>query len=161
MKFDDLINGAIAILLGGAIILNSRGMTGVAHIEYGPGFFPAIAGGGLVVAGLVLIARRVLTSQGVVVGFVASRASGRSGVFGFFLILALVAGYILLADTLGFLIVAPVFVFALVYWFERRLGMSLAAAALGAIAFHTFFYQFMSAPLPWGLLEPWAGRLTW
>ena len=159
MKFDGLINGAVAILLGLSMIIGSRGMTGVSHIEYGPGFFPSIVGTGLVMAGLTLIVRRLVAAEGIVEGFVASRARSRAGVFGFLLVLAAIAGYILLA--LGFLIVAPVFIFILAYRFERRLGMSVAAAILGTIAFHIFFYQIMSAPLPWGLLEPWAGNLTW
>lgn len=161
MKFDDLINGAFVMLLGIVIILKSRGLEGVSHIDYGPGLFPAIAGFGLFIAGLALIARRILASEGAVAGFVALRAQSRSGLFGFFLVLAAVVGYILFVDVLGFLIIAPIFIFTLVYWFERKSSLSIVAAVLGTIVFHTFFYQFMSAPLPWGFLEPWSGRLTW
>lgn len=161
MKFDDLINGALAMLLGIAIILNSRGLEGVSHIEYGPGFFPSLAGAGLILAGLTLVARRLLASEGVVSGFVALRATSRSGLIGFLLVLAALAFYIAFAEVLGFLLIAPVFIFTLVIWFEGQLGLSLAAGVLGTVAFHTFFYQFMSAPLPWGVLEPLSGILTW
>ncbi len=161
MKFDDFLNGAIAILLGAAMIAGSRGMSRVAHIEYGPGFFPAIAGTGLIIAGLVLIVSRAVFASGAIDNLVSLRAKNWRGLLGFFIVLTAILGYILFADVLGFFIVAPIFLFTLVFWFERRLGLSLAVAVLGTFIFHSFFYQFMSAPLPWGLLEPWSGRLTW
>jgi putative tricarboxylic transport membrane protein len=161
MKFDDAVNGVLAILFGAAIIVGSRGMPQVAHIEYGPGFFPGIAGMGLILAGASLVLRRILAGVGAVEGLVQLRSVGGRGVIGFFLVLGSILGYVLLARMLGFLIVAPIFLFLLILWFERRTVMALVGALIGTIVFHTFFYQFMSAPLPWGLLEPWAGRLTW
>lgn len=161
MKFDDFLNGAIAILLGTALILGSRGMSQVAHIDYGPGFFPTIAGAGLIFAGLVLIFNRAVFASGAVDNLVFVRAQNGRGLLGFLIVMAVILGYILFANVLGFFIVAPILLFILVFWFERRLGLSLAVAILGTIIFHAFFYQFMSAPLPWGLLEPWSGRLTW
>lgn len=161
MKFDDALNGVLAILLGVVIIVGSRGMPQVAHIEYGPGFFPAIAGIGLIMAGASLILRRLILAEGVVDGLVRLRGAGVQGAIGFLLVLGLILGYIFLANTLGFLIVAPLFLFVLVLWFERRPVLAVVAAILGTVVFHTFFYQLMSAPLPWGPLEPWSGALTW
>ncbi len=160
MKLDDAINGALAILIGLAMILASQDMPKIAHIDYGPGFFPTLIGAGFVLAGLWLIVRR-LAGGGAVAGLVAWRADGKRGVIGFSLILGSIAAYVLLAPRLGFLIVTPVLIFILVAFFTRRFYLALVTALLGTIVFHSFFYQLMSAPLPWGLLEPWSGGLTW
>ncbi|MGH8669421.1 MAG: tripartite tricarboxylate transporter TctB family protein, partial [Burkholderiales bacterium] len=64
--------------------------------------------------------------------------------------------YILLADTLGFHLVALVL---LVLWM-RVLGASwsvtIAIGVLGTVAIHLAFYKLLRVPLPWGVLERWA-----
>lgn len=161
MKLDDAVNGALAILLGAAIIIGSRGLPTVPHIEYGPALFPKLAGAGLILAGASLILRRILLAEGAVDGLVRLRAAGRRGAIGVLLVLGAILGYVFLAERLGFLVIAPIFLFVLVWWFDGRFGIALATAIIGTLVFHAFFYQFMSAPLPWGVLEPWSGHLTW
>ncbi len=161
MKLDDSLNGLLAVILGLAMIIASRGMTQIAHIEYGPGFFPSIAGGGLMLAGLFLIIRRIAFQGGAVEGLVQLRGQGIRGAFGFLLIVSVVGAYILFINAVGFLLLTPILLFVLIYWFERRANLAAAIAVFGTLIFHIFFYQLMSAPLPWGVLKNWSGALTW
>lgn len=161
MKLDDAVNGALAIAVGLAIILASRGMPALSHIDYGPGFFPTLTGAGFVLAGAWLVGRRVAAGIGAVGGLVAFRGNGLRSIMGFALIVGAILAYVYLAPVLGFLLIAPVLIFALVAFFTHKVGLAVVTALLGAIVFHVFFYQLMSAPLPWGLLTPYAGVLTW
>ncbi len=161
MKFDDGVNGLFAVLVGVAMIVYSISFPAMAHIDYGPGFFPTLVGAGFVLAGGALIARRVFAGGGAIPGLVHLRANGLRGFAGFFVMLGAVLFYVLLVESLGFLLTAVIVVFSLVYWFDRRLWRAVAVAIVGTFVFHSFFYQIMSAPLPWGPLEPYAGILSW
>ena len=63
-----------------------------------------------------------------------------------------VAAYVLLADTVGFLIVAPVLLWL---WFTalgvRRLTAMVVAIAATLVIWYAF-YKLLRVPLPWGLL---------
>ena len=62
---------------------------------------------------------------------------------------------------LGYLPTAAVLLFALVWQLWRRPWAALAVAAVGSVLTHQFFVAVLSVPLPWGVLEPWSGALTW
>ncbi len=161
MKFDDGLNGLFAVLMGLGMVLYSAGLPDMPHIDYGPGFFPTLVGYGFILAGSTLIVRRIVAGGGAVDGWVRLRETGRAGIMGFGVILCAILAYVLLVELLGFLLLAPVLLFTMIYWFERRALRAAVIAIVGTVVFHTFFYQLMSAPLPWGPLEPWAGVLTW
>ncbi|UWQ17907.1 tripartite tricarboxylate transporter TctB family protein [Jannaschia sp. M317] len=161
MKFDDGVNGLLAVLGGVGMVLYARTLPDMAHIDYGPGFFPMLVGWGLILAGGTLIGRRILSGGGAVAGLIAFRGRGRQSLIGFAVVLGTVLAYVLLVDTLGFLLTAPILLFAMVWWFERKPIRAAVIAVVGTFVFHSFFYQIMSAPLPWGPLKPWSGVLTW
>lgn len=161
MKTDDGLIGAVFFLLGVALVLASLGMPRLAHIDYGPGLLPKLVGIGFCFAGTVLIVDRALRGKGAVGGLIRLKSEARHGGLGLLLVIGCILAYVLLAQTIGFLLLAPVILFVLTYWFERRLLLSAICALAGTLVFHIFFYQLMSAPLPWGLLLPWAGVLTW
>ncbi len=165
MKFDDAINGLVAIVFGGVLIIQARNFPEVRHIEYGPGLLPTLVGIGLIAAGTVLLVRRVFAGHGKQVGWVSiGRGEGvdRSrGLVAMALQIIAVTFYIAAVNTLGFLITMPIVLFSLIWWFDRRSVRAVLVAVFGSIVIHSFFYQVMSVPLPWGLLEPYARVLTW
>ena len=69
--------------------------------------------------------------------------------------MAACAGYILAADTLGFLIVAPLMLLAV--FKALRVGWlpALAWAVGGSLMVHLMFYKLLRVPLPWGVFRPW------
>lgn len=165
MKFDDAVNGTLAVVCGLSMILLSRGMPAVRHIEYGPGFFPTLVGGGLIGAGLILIVRRIVNNEGAISGWVThgldKQQLRESPVLSAIVIICAVIFYILSVKKLGFLLTMPVLLFATIWWFDRRILRAMVTAVIATWAIHSFFYQLMSVPLPWGILTPYAGTLTW
>lgn len=164
MKFDDALNGALAAGFGGFLIYWSRGFRDVPHIAYGPGFFPLLIGIGLIGAGLFLIARRLAALR-------TGRAGDDAATEGegaqqrlwatLLLFVGAVVFYILAVERLGFLLTMPLILFTLVWWLNRRVVGALLVAVLATAGFQIFFQQLMSVPLPWGVLEVYAGVLTW
>jgi putative tricarboxylic transport membrane protein len=161
VKIDDGLNGAIFIVLGSLLIFASLGMPRLAHIEYGPGLLPGLVGTGFCFAGAILMTDRLLRCKGKVVGLIQSNAANARGFVNVFLVASCILTYIFFAEAIGFLLLAPVLLFILIFWFEKQIFLAAICAVTGTVVFHLFFYQLMSAPLPWGLLVPWAGILTW
>lgn len=168
MKFPDAINAAIVIALGVFLIVVSRNFQDVRGIEYGPGLFPTLVGVALILAGLALVLGRFFASSekqaplpDASIAELAHDSSPHHGVFSLLLQIAAVIFYILAANDLGFLITMAIILFGLLWWFDRRMLRALVIAIVASLALHTFFYQLMSVPLPWGFLEPIAGQLTW
>lgn len=201
MRFDDTINGLIAVAAGAFLIFWSQGFEPVRHISYGPGFFPTLIGLGLVGAGVVLIGGRLLARAAATSPRSSTRtaASGQGGagssgplaadrfapgsaaevvaperacdtaagdepvrrsVLTLILFLAAVLAYISLVEWLGFLLTLPPILFVLLAWLGNGILRSAALAVAATIVLQLFFQQLMSVPLPWGVLEPFAGRLT-
>lgn len=76
-------------------------------------------------------------------------------------VLLAIVFYILTVEFLGFLFVMAILIFTITWWFDRHPRRAALIAFAGTLVFHTFFYQLMKVPLPWGLLETYAGYLTW
>lgn len=161
MKLDDTLNGILFLALGLCIALYAQTLQKQPQIEYGSGFLPGIVGTGMALAGLALILRRIVTGAGGVAGLAAFKGNGRRGAMGVGLFVGTILIYILLAQTIGFLLLAPFLIFGLVFWFERRWKLAALVGVFGTLALHSFFYQIMQAPLPWGILTKYSGVLTW
>ena len=162
MKVDDSILGVIIFIFGATIIYLSSEFDTLRHISYGPGFFPTIIGAGLVLCGCLLIGRRFL--EGIPKGkWVELGDWSRSArhIVNFVLIPISVIFYILISDLAGFFLSMILILSIQIAWFTRRIGSSIAIAFLVTLFLQIFFQGFMSVPLPWGVLEPFAGALTW
>jgi len=61
--------------------------------------------------------------------------------------------YILLADRLGFLIVAPLAVLAMFVAFGVRPTVAVVVAVAGTLLIWYAFYKLLRVPLAWGVLE--------
>ena len=88
-------------------------------------------------------------------------AAGRGNIPLFVGFIAAPILYVLVAPTLGFLLTMPLIVAGLVWLASGRI---VAAVLLGiglTLALHVIFYQLLRVTLPWGLLTPYAGVLTW
>lgn len=162
MKFDDAVLGVIIFIFGATIIYLSSGFEALRHISYGPGFFPTIIGAGLVLCGILLIGRRIL--EGMPGGrWIELGDWSRSPrhIVNFVLVPLSVVIYILISDMVGFFLSMILLLSIQIAWFTRRLWSSVAIALFVTLFLQIFFQGFMSVPLPWGVLEPFAGALTW
>jgi len=69
-------------------------------------------------------------------------------------IIGAVVAYIMLADLLGFLIVAPLCLVACFLAFRVKLSHAVLWALAGTLVVHVTFYKLLRVPLPWGVLRP-------
>ncbi len=142
--------GLVLALLAAAVLWSARSFPNVPGQKVGAGFLPMLVGAGLLLCGLVLLLRsyrRVYANAGG-----ATRADEH--VRAPLIAIGAVLLYILLAERLGFLLVAPVclvlvFRVLLVNW-----RASLLWGLSGTLVVHFAFYKMLRVPLPWGVLRP-------
>lgn len=152
MKFNDTVVGAFFAALAAAMILLARGFHVPVGQKFGPAFFPTIVAAIMGVAGLVLVARGIANrrSQPLLELEPWTRDPGRVlnglAIFGFLLF------YLLFSEALGFLVVAPLAMWGLVWRLWGNPVASLAIAVAASFLIHQFFVQLLLVPLPWGIV---------
>jgi putative tricarboxylic transport membrane protein len=161
MKFNDAIIGIVVALFGAAVVSQSWYFPRAQHIPYGPGFLPTLLGFGLIACGLVLIVGRLAAGNREALLALGDWARSRRHVTGFVLVLASLGFYVVLADDIGHFASSVVILFVLVGHLSRRPLYAFVVAVLASVAIQMFFVQVLLVPLPWGVLEPYAGWLTW
>ena len=137
-------------LLAGAVLWSARAFPAVPGQKVGAGFLPMIVGVGLLLCGIALvlrsIRRRYAVEQAVAPG---SEHFGSSAV-----VIGVIVFYILAADKLGFLIVAPLCLIAMFKALRVAWLPALLWAAAGTLLVHVAFYKLLRVPLPWGVFRP-------
>jgi putative tricarboxylic transport membrane protein len=156
MKLNDAVFGVVLLLLGIVILVHVQSFPRIPGQQYGPALFPGVAAAGLVACGILLIVGGI-RSRGTDPWFVASdwTRSPRHAL-AFLTILGGAVAYILWADDLGFLLLAPLILFAwLIALHVRPASAALFAIVVTAVIWYAF-YKLLRVPLPWGLLKAWA-----
>ena len=155
MKVDDTIWGALLALFGAAVLLYVQRFPHIPGQSVGPGMFPGIVASGLLVGGLILLVR----------GWRARRAAAgpwadiplwlrsRPQLRAFAVLVGVNLFYLLTVERLGFLIVAVVYLFLLMWALKVRPLRAAIAAVLMTLAIHYAFYKLLKVPLPWGVLQ--------
>lgn len=162
MKVSDIIMGPVVVGIG-AIALVAASMQPKPFFGggHGGGFFPSIVGSALIVAGILLTLNgwRDRAAQPLVV--IGSWIRSPKHVANVAVVLGALLFYILFSDALGFIIAGFLTVFVTLLQFTRAPLRALAAAAVTTLVVKIGFQDMLLVPLPWGLLEPFAGVLTW
>ncbi|MBE0461983.1 MAG: tripartite tricarboxylate transporter TctB family protein [Halomonadaceae bacterium] len=162
MYFDDRLNGLVFILLGGVVVFLAQQLPTLTFIDYGPGFFPTLIGCVMMIAGGVIALKPLLQRGASITWAALPRArSWPQALSAIGVVVGAIAFYIATLNILGFLIAMPISLFVLLAFFDRRILRDIPIAIIGSFLLHSFFYQLMSVQLPWGLLTPFAGVLTW
>ncbi len=153
--------GLALAFLALAVLWSAHAFPTVPGQKLGAGFLPMLIGAGLLACGITLVVRS-LRSPAVASAQVDSLAAApvaddaaagelhRSA----FIVIGVIAGYVLLADWLGFLLVAPLALGILLRALEVGWRPTLAWAIGGSLVVHVAFYKLLRVPLPWGLLRP-------
>jgi putative tricarboxylic transport membrane protein len=146
----DLVGGLLAAALGAAVVLHVRTFPGLPDGQPGPALFPGIIGGLLVLFGLVLVARAVRARDEPAAdpdAGVTARGWLRA-----LAVLGLVVGYLLLAETLGFVLTMGVLLFLLMWLLGARPLVAVLAAAATTGFIFAVFEELLLVPLPQGFL---------
>jgi putative tricarboxylic transport membrane protein len=152
MKINDAVFGAVLLLLGVVVVVHVQAFPMIPGQQVGPALFPGLIAAGLAVCGALLIVSGVRNRAAEPWYETADwMRSGRHFV-SFVAIVGGVAAYVLVADAVGFLIVAPVLLWL---WFTalgvRRLTAIVVAIAATFVIWYSF-YKLLRVPLPWGWL---------
>ncbi len=153
MRTNDMISGTALILIACLMIGFTLHFPGFRGQDYGPALFPRVLASCLLLCGILLILRgRRLHREGEPLVRWADWTNDPGRRASFLLIPAIVLGYILVSEDIGFLPVAFVVLFGLMMWFRTRLIVALPVAIVATWGIHYFFATLMRVPLPRGLL---------
>jgi putative tricarboxylic transport membrane protein len=156
MKFNDALFGAALFALGAFLLLQVQGFPKIPGQEYGAGAFPGLIGVGFLGVGALLVVAGIRHRADAPWAVVADWMGSRRHVGALLSIVLGVIAYILWADDLGFLVLAPAVLFV---WFVM-LGVRPLPAAVTALVVVLLiwyaFYKLLRVPLPWGVLKSFA-----
>jgi putative tricarboxylic transport membrane protein len=161
MKLNDSIWGALAMLLGAAILVRIRNFPTIPGQDYGPALFPGVIAVGLLVCGGGLIAKGLAARRlhGADAAWIAWDGWTRSHrhVLAFAVVIGVNVFYILFAERLGFVVTGVLYLGALFAVLGVRARWIVPLAIVVTLAVHYAFYKLLHVPLPWGVLE----RVAW
>jgi putative tricarboxylic transport membrane protein len=160
--------GAGIAALAIAVLWSSRAFPDVPGQKLGASTLPGIVGACLLACGALLILRslsarryRVQPPASAPDPLLADAASEAAAagrpteqIRPALWILASIVLYIVAADALGFLLVAPVCVLIAELALRVRPLPAVLWAVLATVVVHVSFYKLLKVPLPWGLLPP-------
>jgi putative tricarboxylic transport membrane protein len=155
VKIDDTIWGGLLAAFGAAVLFYVQRFPNIPGQSVGPGMFPGLVGTGLLACGLILAVRGWRRRQAVAGAWTEVPAWLRSPpqLRAFAVLVAVNGFYLLAVDRLGFLIVAVVYLFLLMWALKVRPLRAAVAAVLMTLAIHYAFYKLLKVPLPWGVLQ--------
>lgn len=148
-------------LLGAGMVVHAAGMPRIAHIDYGPGLFPTIVGAGLIGMGLIASAHAIMAGPDLDADEAGPEANEPRRWDLVLVYAAMPILFVLLAPVLGFQLTMPLVIGIPAYLTSRRLLASVVLAVLLTLGLHIVFYELLRVALPWGVLTPWSGVLTW
>ncbi len=154
MRINDAILGLIAIAISIFIIVVARTFPALPGVPYGPGVFPTIIAGCMLLGGVILVFKgiRQLPETGWLILDPWAKTVRSYLTLG--LIFAALLFYILFSDNLGFIITCVLILFPLLLWTRghKRMLSSLIIAVSFSLLIYLVFVKFMRVPLPSGLL---------
>jgi len=154
MRFNDAVSGLAIILFAVAMIAYTTTFPPMPGQRYGPALFPRVIGGGLLLAGVILVARGWRERASVPWVTLGGWATQPRFVVNVVLVLAGLLGYILFSDWLGFIPTSLAILLVLFIRFGVSWFAAVPAAIVTTLVIHTIFARYLLVPLPWGLLQP-------
>jgi putative tricarboxylic transport membrane protein len=154
MKFNDAVFGAVLLLLGIAVLVHVPSFPPIPGQKYGPAIFPGLVAAGLVVCAALLIVSGLKHRATEPWFETGAWTRSRRHVAAFVVTIAGTMAYVLLADKVGFLIVAPILLFVLFVSYGVRRNMAIVTAIVATLVIHFAFYKLLRVPLPWGVIRP-------
>lgn len=152
MKINDAIFGLVLAVLGGLVLFTVQSYPKIPGQQVGPALFPGLIAAGILVCGLILMARGWRERKAAPWVTPGDWVRSPRHVAGFVVLVASVVFYIVAAQKLGFLLSAVLILTAMFYVLRVPLGRSLLVAVVASLVIHFMFYKLLRVPLPWGIL---------
>ena len=156
MKINDAVFGGLLLLLGLAVLLHVQSFPKIPGQNVGPALFPGVVAAALVACAVLLIVSGVRSRPATGWFERLPWLHSRRHIAAFVAVVGATLAYILLADRIGFLIVAPLALLAMFVAFGVRPTVAIVVAVAGTLLIWYAFYKLLRVPLPWGVLERFA-----
>jgi putative tricarboxylic transport membrane protein len=134
-----------------AVLWTAREFPQVPGQKHGAAFLPMIIGAGLLLCGLTLVLRSLRAKA---YAQTESAPAVREHFGSSAVIIGAVLAYILFAERIGFLILAPLCIVPVFLALGVRWRPALLWALGGTVVVHLAFYKLLRVPLPWGWIPP-------
>ena len=154
MRINDAILGIITVATSIFIIVVARTFPALPGVPYGPGVFPTIIAGCMMLGGVILIFNGIRQLPEIGWLKLDPWAKALRSYITLGIIFTALLFYILFSDKLGFIITCVLILFPLLLWTrgsERMLSSSIISVSFSLIIY-LVFVKFMRVPLPSGLL---------
>lgn len=161
MKFNDLVVGLFFCVLGVGLVSYAATLTPPRHLQYGPGFFPGLIGGGLILVGGAMALLGMRTYRAVPLWVRPDWSYSLGGWMRFTSILAAIAFYIVAVKVLGFIITTTIVMTFLLAVRQVPVRRGLPVGLAASVVLTIIFASVLRVPLPWGPLESISGWLLW
>ncbi len=152
MRVNEAVLGVLMLALTALVWSVTAAFPRIPGQPYGPDLFPRLISGALGIAGVLMILRGLLSTPREPFAELAPWARSPRAIGAILFTLGAILAYILVADTLGFVITAFCLLLVLMLYLRTPPLTSLATAAGMALAVEYFFSGLMRVPLPRGLL---------
>jgi putative tricarboxylic transport membrane protein len=154
VRANDALSGLVIIILSLAVIALTLSFPDFHGQKYGPALFPRILTTGLILCSIALIWNGITSRKaGTPWIEIAPWVRDPWRLTSFFLVLALLLLYILVAETVGFIPIAFLFLLTLFFWLGVRILPSVVIALVATLTIHWFFATMLRVPLPRGWLN--------
>lgn len=153
IRVGDIVWGLLSVVFGGAVLLHSRGFPSLPGGYPGPGLFPQILGGLLILMGAVLCYHGARPAADPSPG--SSEDDGNPEITGPGLINALsvlgsIVAYAVLVDRIGFPATATLISLFLMWKLKVKLGYALLISIAASLLVFYLFARVLYIPLPLG-----------
>lgn len=157
MRLNDILIGFLFTCLGLAALGYGLTLVPPRNLPYGPGFFPQIIGGGMALAGALLMIRSIpKRRESAIASFPQWVKSGR-GIGRFASIPLAIIFFVIALTPLGFPAVSWIILSSLFCVGGIRPLRAVAVAFVIAVVLTLMFASVLHVPLPWGPLTPISG----
>ncbi|MFI0473203.1 tripartite tricarboxylate transporter TctB family protein [Halomonas sp. HMF6819] len=151
MKANDIVIGAMFILLGLLTVFQARTFPSMAGQMVGPSTFPTLIGSGLSVGGAVLILKQLLAGERAPLVIANSGWFKTKRVLSFALLFVGSLVFAIWIEEIGFVIGGAILAIALLWLENYRKPLILGFAALFVVVVYYLLSQQLNVPLPTGL----------
>jgi len=154
VRANDALSGLVIIVLSLAMIALTLSFPAFIGQKYGPALFPRILASSLIICGLMLIWNGIAArKEGAPWVEIAPWVRDPRRLTSFILVLLLLLLYILVAETVGFIPIAFLFLLTLFLWLGVRPVTGVIVAVVATLLIHWFFSTMLRVPLPRGWLN--------
>jgi putative tricarboxylic transport membrane protein len=156
VKINDAVFGAILLVLGLAVLVHVQSFPKIPGQNVGPALFPGLVAALLAGCAMLLILSGLRSRPRIPWFEALPWVRSHRHAWAFVAVVASTIAYIALAEHVGFLIVAPLALFAMFIAFGVRPVAGVVVALVGTLLIWYAFYKLLRVPLPWGVLTRFA-----